>query len=356
MLRAKSEADDLVRLFGWSDDELHDRCCADLDRTHVNTVATKLSAKLDPASKKLLQTLRDDRYFALLRGPDTFHATFYEPAPALGASVATWVAVEVAGQNLPTTLDGRQASATRDRLVTARSGRVTNVELLPWLDGTSIVLDLHSDLPERARLGVRHLVSPTLPERELAVAKLEAALELLDHVSPLANDLVLRMIDVICLRSSTLETRFVTATDRTTISVAHLVNVHLPGVSTIELASVLVREAVNQALYRWELTHPLITATEDITLRSPWTGQPQDLYGFVHGCFAWYAVASLWRRTGSPRPDFDAEAGFARRPLAYIGELASHVSLPIAAAIDDMTHLIIPTTVKKAAASRPHGW
>lgn len=349
MLRAKSDADDLVRLFGWSDHELHDRCCADLDRTHVNTVATKLSAKLDPASKKLLQTLRDDRYFALLRGPDTFNATFYGPAPALGASVATWVGVEVAGPGLPTTLDGRHVSATRDRVVTARGGRVSHVELLPWLDGTQIVLDLHSDLHERARVGLRHLVGPTEPERELAVAKLEAALELLDHVSSLANDLVLRMIDVVCLRSSAREARLVTATDRTTIGVCHLINAHLPGVSTIEIASVLVREAVNQVLYRWELAHPLITATEDITLRSPWTGHPQDLYGFVHGCFAWYAVASLWRRTGSPRPDFDAEAGFARRPLAYIGELATHVALPIAAAIDDMTHLIIPAGIATAS-------
>ena len=356
MLRAKSDADDLVRLFGWCDDGYHDRRCADLDRAHVNAVAAKLDTKLDATSKATLAKLRDDRYFSLLRGPDTFHAAFYGAAPDLATSVARWVAVETAGPGLVTWLDGRHASATRDRFVYALRGRITAVELLPWIKGTQIVLDLGSELPERARLGVRALASPTPGERDLAVAKLEAALEMLDSIAPLANDLVLRVIDVVCCRSSAADVRFVAASDPTSLGVVHFVNLHLPQVSTIDIASALVREAVNQSLYRWELHHPLLRSSEDITLRSPWTGAPQDLYSFVHGCFAWYAVASLWRLAGSPRPDFDAEAGFTRRPLAYIGDLATHVAPSVATAIDDMTHAIVPTTVRRVGTSRPRGW
>jgi HEXXH motif-containing protein len=218
------------------------------------------------------------------------------------------------------------------------------------------VLDLGSELPERARLGLRGLASPTAVERDVAVAKLEAALEMLDRIAPLANDLVLRVVDVACCRSAASEPRLVVASDATSLGVVHLVNLHLPQVSTIDVASALVREAVNQALYRWELHHPLLRSSEDITLRSPWTGVPQDLYSFVHGCFAWYAVASLWRHQGSPRPDFDAEAGFSRRPLTYLGDLATHVAPSVAAAIDDMTHAIVPANVRRVGTSRPRGW
>jgi hypothetical protein len=346
--------DDLVQLFGWRDPVQHDRCCAALERGHVTAVAGKLDSKLDRATRATLGTLADDRYFSILRGPETYHAVYFGTAADLAPRVARWVAVELAGPGAETRLDGRIGSASLDRYVHARDRRVLAVELLPWLPTTRIALELGGKLVDRARLPVRRHDAASVAECALAIDRLERAVQLLRSMSPEAADAVLRFISVATLRTSSTDVRFVSAGDPTTPGVIHVINAHLPGVTHVDLATALVRETVNQALYRWELDHVLLQTAEDVLVPSPWTGRALSLYGFVHACFAWYAVGSLWSLRSAQRSDpttwiDDAEAGFARRPLDGIGELARHLPAAVADAIVSMTREFAPTVVRRTS-------
>jgi hypothetical protein len=109
---------------------------------------------------------------------------------------------------------------------------------------------------------------------------------------------------------------------------------------------------VNQALYCWELDHPLILRAADAKVASPWTGRALELYAFVHACFAWYGVAAMWRSCSAPYTAawlHDATAGFARQPLGYLGDFARDLPDTIVAAIDEMTRLIAPLPAQRRA-------
>ena len=353
----RSAVDELVQLFGWRDAAHHDRRCAGLERAHVTAVAAKLDAKLDRATRALLGGLANDRYFAILRGAETFHAAYYGAAGELAPRVARWIAVETAAPGGETRLDGRIASASLDRYVHARGGRVVGIELLPWIPTTQIALELGGKLADRARLPVRKHETPSGAEWALAVDRLERAIELVRAVSPHASDVIARSVQLACCRTSPTDARLVIAGDATTPGVLHVVNAHLPGTTHVAIATALVREAVHQVLYRWELHHALLASVEDVQVGSPWTGRALDLYGFVHACFAWYAVASLWSLRGAPRAEVatwldDAEAGFARRPLDGLGELAKHLPPPIADAIAAMTRDVVPAAMRRTNGGR----
>jgi HEXXH motif-containing protein len=229
---------------------------------------------------------------------------------------------------------------------------VLGVELLPWLPTTEIVLDLASELPSRLGLDVR---PPSAEEGIEALDKLDRALALLRAASSQAADLVFRLVDVACVRTGADDAPFGTCSDATTLGVIHIANAHR-ATSHVDIATALVREAVNQALYCWELHHPLILSESDAKVRSPWTGRPLGLYAFVHACFAWYGVASMWQTCSAPYVEawlHDATAGFARQPLAYLGDFARHLPHDIIAAIDEMTRLIAPLPVQhRSSATR----
>jgi HEXXH motif-containing protein len=350
----RSPVDELVQLLSWRDPAHHDRRCAALELSHATAVAGKLDAKLDRATRALLGTLSSDRYFAILRGPETYNAVYFGLAPELAPRVARWIAVEVAGPGAETRLDGRIASASLDRYVHARDRRVLAIELLPWLPTTQIAIELSGKLLTRARLPVRRHDTVTVAECALTVDRLDRAMQLLRTVSPNAADAVMRFISVATVRSSSTDVRFVSAGDPTTPGVIHVINAHLPGVTHVDLATALVREMVNQALYRWELDHVLLQTAEDVLVPSPWTGRALSLYGFVHACFAWYAVGSLWSLRSAPRDGAtmwvdDTEVGFARRPLDGLGELARHLPSAVAGAIASMTHDFAPTVVRRTS-------
>jgi hypothetical protein len=127
----RSPVDDVVQLLGWRDVARHDRRCAALERAHLTAVAAKLDAKLDRATRATLGALSNDRYFAILRGAETYHAAYYGAAPDLAPRVARWAAVEVAAPGLETRLDGRIASASCDLYV--RAADASRSKLLPWI-------------------------------------------------------------------------------------------------------------------------------------------------------------------------------------------------------------------------------
>jgi HEXXH motif-containing protein len=350
----RSPVDELVQLLGWRDPAQHDRRCAALEHTYVTAVAAKLDSKLDRATRATLGTLETDRYFAILRGPETYHAAYFGAAAELAPRVQRWVAVEVAAPGGETRLDGRIGSASLDRYVHARDRRVLAVELLPWLATTRIAIELSGKLLDRAQLPVRRHDTTTLDECMLAVYRLEQAVRLLRGVSPDAADAVTRLVSVVTLRSSHTDARFVSAGDPTTPGVLHAINAHLSGVTHVDLATALVRETVNQVLYRWELGNVLLQSAEDVLVPSPWTGRALSLYGFVHACFAWYAVGSLWslrsaRHANATTWIDEAEVGFARRPLDSLGELVRHLPAAVADAIATMTREFAPAAVRRSS-------
>ncbi len=364
--RQAAEYGELLELFEWQSAPASRRCRAALERAHLESVAGRVNSRLPAAVLAELEALPDDAYLALIRSPEVFHAAFFASAGAnananaeLAARISAWIAAERASLGAATSLDGKARSAGCDRVLFAGGGVVRAVEELPRLvtggPGPGPVLDLTSDLPARVitRFPDRVLVPPSLEETALTVAKLEDAWRLLRALSPLAHQLVGDVTQVVCARTAVSDERFYTASDATTIGVVHLANAHLPRKSAAEVASELVHEAIHQALFRWELRHRLLedAALATRKVRSPWTGATLDLYAFVHACFVWYGVATLWRQPNAAdladaltvaRLRRTAEAGFAQRPLDRLGSLQRALSPALRSALAAMSAAVAP--------------
>lgn len=376
----------LLALLEWRDDAQNRSSRAALERAHLEAVAGRLNSRLPPHVLLELEALPDDAYLTLVRSPDVFHAAFHGPKHELAACLQRWIEVERARFGAATRLDGTVRAATCDRYVRAEGGRVVSIDELRRLDGggpgPGPALDEHGELPERllTRFPERLLVTPSPDELEAARQKLEGAWQRLRARAPLAHRLVHDMIQVVCVRTSLEDPRFSTASDPSTIGVIHVSNAHLPRKLACEVAAELVHEAVHQALFRWELHHPLLADRHVATakVRSPWTGAVLDVYAFLHACFVWYGVANLWRpgaapdepspaaAGGAPRlasvaPEFAhavadeladelaivrqrrvAEAGFAERPLERLGRHRHMLSAELQAAIEEMTEQVAP--------------
>ncbi len=376
----------LLALLEWRDDAQNRSTRAAIERAHLEAVAGRLNSRLPPHVLLELEALPDDAYLTLVRSPDVFHAAFHGPKHELAACLQRWIEVERARLGAATRLDGTVRAATCDRYVRAEGGRVVSIDELRRLDGggpgPGPALDEHGELPERllTRFPERLLVTPSPDELEAARQKLEGAWQRLRARAPLAHRLVHDMIQVVCVRTSLEDPRFSTASDPSTIGVIHVSNAHLPRKLACEVAAELVHEAVHQALFRWELHHPLLADRHVATakVRSPWTGAVLDVYAFLHACFVWYGVANLWRpgaapdepspaaAGGAPRlasvaPEFAhavadeladelaivrqrrvAEAGFAERPLERLGRHRHMLSAELQAAIEEMTEQVAP--------------
>jgi hypothetical protein len=358
---------DLRRLFTWRSAEHHAATCAALERNHLTAVASMINGKLDAGVRAELERLPDDAYLAIMRGPDTFHAALYGPAEELAGKVARWICAERAAigtlgpARAAAVADGTLRAAGCHRDVEIAGGRVVATRHAPCVPGTRIALDFTSELPARlrTRFAERTLAAPGPRDRAATTAKLTAAFQLLDAASPRASDFVHRMTDVICCRTAPGDGRFFTASDQSTLGVTHLINTHVARKTASEVASELVHEAIHQAVFRHELFSPLLAdpelGLEQVT--SPWTGAVLDLHAYLHACFVWYGVASLWRLPAAaalPPPGRQrdvARDGFARRPLAQLGRLADRLPWALSAVIADMTDEICSRA--EAARSRP---
>lgn len=342
---------DLIELFEWPAEPAGQRTRAALERHHLETVAGRVNSRLPSRVLVELEALPDDAYLTLIRSPEVFHAAFHRPHDQLAAALQRFIAVERARIGGATSLEGTVRSASGDRRVTAVDGQIAAIEPSRRLAGEDgPVLDVDSELPSRLRSsGERALAAPSAEELADVTGKLEQAWQLLAEVSPPAHRLAQAMIQVVCPRTAVEDPHVTACSDPTTLGVVHLVNAHLPR----ELATDLVREAIRQALLRWELRHPLLVDPRlaALKVRSPWTGAALDLHAYVHACFVWYGVAHLWRQPSLTHDRVDlavarqrraAEAGFAHRPLERLGKHAFPLAPELQAAIEAMTVAAAP--------------
>jgi hypothetical protein len=351
---------ELLGLLEWSDETCGRRTRAALERTHLEAVAGRLNSRLPAHVLLELEALPDDAYLTLVRSPEVFHAAFAAPPHELAPAMQRLIAVERARLGAATRLDGAVRAAGCDRVVRAERGVVVAIDELPRLDpggpGPRPVLDTASELPMRlvdrsaASLSDRMLLTPSELETSAARDKLEQAWALLRQVSPLAHQLVGDLTQVVCVRTALEDPRCTAASDATTIGVVHFNNAHLPRKLPCEVASELVHETIRQAMFRWELRHPLLADRHVATakVRSPWMGEVLDVHAMLRACFVWYGVANLWRLPSAPdelavlRLRRAAEAGFAQRPLERLGRHRHALSVELQAAIEEMTEDVAP--------------
>ena len=85
------------------------------------------------------------------------------------------------------------------------------------------------------------------------------------------------------------------ASNRAVVGSCVLANIHAPADSVLMCTEALVHETIHQYLYKTELADGnFCDLTEVPTYRSPWTGNRIPLHSFVHACFVWYGLLTLW--------------------------------------------------------------
>src|SRR5215510_8572220 len=85
------------------------------------------------------------------------------------------------------------------------------------------------------------------------------------------------------------------ASNREDVGSCVLTNIHAPADSVLMCTEVLAQETIHQYLYKTEVADGnFCDLTEVPTYRSPWTGNRIPLHSFVHACFVWYGLLTLW--------------------------------------------------------------
>lgn len=175
--------------------------------------------------------------------------------------------------------------------------------------------------------------SLSIKEIERAVKNVCCALDLLRMSGNEVIDFVCANINVIQLRKdSSFPGKFTSASSRSFIGRALLLNVHAPRCNMAKLCTALIHEALHNFIYRIEWWHPIVLETDtslNFLVNSPWTGTPLRLQTYIHACFIHYAIFNFLRNgaanTCLPAKDIDALAASAESGFisgAYIRNLA----------------------------------
>lgn len=177
----------------------------------------------------------------------------------------------------------------------------------------------------------------TLVECNTALGRIDESLRILRRHVPEAYLFICDVMSVLMLRGRRGSDMFESGTFSGYAGLALFTNSHLADVD--QLMEGLVHEAVHCMLYMHESVEGgflLDRGLEDELVTSPWTGARIRLQSFVHACFVWYSVFSLWQTfaaagwhvlRSSERAAF-ARRGFLTRPVTGVLEEYSSVLRP----------------------------
>ncbi|MEX1367634.1 MAG: HEXXH motif-containing putative peptide modification protein [Nannocystaceae bacterium] len=293
--------------------------CDDLRAHHLRFRAAELRALLDDAASEpggaelpaQLSALSGPALLRVLEGPETLaHLLAFHRGRR--ARAVEFLSLAIRAERVR---EGEPPPASG--CWTALGDRHAHPDRAPYHAPTveGCIIDVRSPFgrhpPGASR---RDLGAPLLPrldappsdgDEEAVVPKLRATLQALGLVSPAALALVTGSLVTILPRPSRgTEPAFTSVSSRPRVGSATLVDAAAPGVSRARIAGALLHEAIHSYLYRLELAVPLVdcprTATQ-ATVRSPWTGSELRLNTYVHACFVYFALVSLWRRAEARR-------------------------------------------------------
>ena len=151
--------------------------------------------------------------------------------------------------------------------------------------------------------------------------KVEDAWQLLAEISPEAHRFVRSSIRCVIPRQNLDDEEFFTSSSsRRYVGRMILLNPHLPGVSREHLVSAFVHEAIHSYLYRLEYEARFAPAELSLSaeLISPWSGGRIRLTTYIHACFVYYGLASLWS-TKTARMHADRNAAILAQARAVVG-------------------------------------
>jgi hypothetical protein len=157
-----------------------------------------------------------------------------------------------------------------------------------------------------------------------AIARVSDSLRSLRSLNSLAGSFVERSLKVIALaRTPASPHEQLSSSRRDMLGIATLSNVTSQRWSTMSLADSLLHEAIHSFLFRLEMGapfHPDYALANDIMVASPWSGKPLPLSAYVHACFVWFGLWSIWKGGDLDDPEvrqlaFRSQRGFLADPL-----------------------------------------
>jgi hypothetical protein len=274
----------------------------------------------------------EDRLEARLReccGHDPQGDWLYRAFLALDADLrqAFLASPEVAGQLLPPAQRPPSLAALGRVLVHVLSrgheAAARDPELADMLrpfgsdhgDVYGVPLDFDSAFAFPARCGgeVLSLLPPGC--RDQARRAVGDALEALRPMRPVAFDFVTGLTVRLAVRAEEAQPgRFTSGSYGQYPGLTLLTNPLAPTADIAALIDALVHEAIHSALFRYEAVHGPLTREStptEVALCSPWSGRPLGCNQYVHACFVWFGLRSLWE--GWPQDTDQALAERARQ-------------------------------------------
>jgi hypothetical protein len=162
-----------------------------------------------------------------------------------------------------------------------------------------IVLDAYSPYPNTpypAEVG--ELASLTTEEIVIARRRLEESLNYIRAVSRVAGLTVDASIQVVTLaRAQNYPEVTLALSQRSTIGIVRMLNLHSDKWTVYKTSNSLVHEAIHSLIYKLELVCDLYTdeaGAWQIETVSPWTGRTLLVHSFVHACFVWFGLWKFW--------------------------------------------------------------
>lgn len=147
--------------------------------------------------------------------------------------------------------------------------------------------------------GISNLAELRLPhawEAAEIVEKIERALANLENGLPVAFQYCLQSIGSIIVRDTAAGSEYSSASCDGWMGAIMLTNVQSKSVNLLSVVESILHEAVHLLIYKWEVLYGFFFDRTSLDYaESPWTGQKILLENYVHACFVWFSLLSLWK-------------------------------------------------------------
>ncbi|MEI7488150.1 MAG: HEXXH motif-containing putative peptide modification protein [Chryseobacterium sp.] len=170
--------------------------------------------------------------------------------------------------------------------------------------------------------GLSHYNSYNLVEQENINKVLKEAFNILRKI-PAAFDLVSKETKILRFRKTPQDNRFGSSSNFLRIGDTFVRNLENTEHQKLELAEVLLHEAIHHLLAKDEMMYGMYLSQKDNSMdgiQSPWSNNTMHVNSFGQACFVWYGLWHFWNliRYIIPEKDF-AESRCNRAAMGFIG-------------------------------------